>query len=205
MYARALVAFLITFGCARGGLAQTTTDPTTIEKANGIVVKQEDKSVVLSWPIDGGSFGRLELSKETGKPLIRSLEITHTKDAQGTPIVKNADPRMFMFVGSRDAPPRRPPAMSVFNTFFDTPASRPFSQHASRFDFKSVGLVFNGRQATVKVAKLSVGGFEGEWEISVFAGSPLVKLTAAVSTKEERSRVSAGDRSRWNRPWSGPR
>ena len=47
-------------------------------------------------------------------------------EPRGSPMLENADPVTFLLVGSRQAPAGRPPEMSVFNVFFDTPADRPF-------------------------------------------------------------------------------
>ena len=57
-----------------------------------------------------------------GSPLLESLGVATDPTADHAAIVKDADPSLFLTVGTREQGKNRPPEMSVFNVFFDTPA-----------------------------------------------------------------------------------
>ncbi|HEX8201746.1 MAG TPA: hypothetical protein VF590_14790, partial [Isosphaeraceae bacterium] len=120
------------------------------------------------------------------------------------PLLTGVEPVAFLTVGSRVAPPGRPPTMSPFNTFFDNPARRPHRTHPSRLERKSVRAWSTGRRATIAVGDLAIGSFSGRWEITAYAGSRLLHVEAVVQTREDGRAIVydaglVGDWSRINR------
>ena len=100
-------------------------------------------------------------------------------------IIQGVDPVTFVVVGERRAPSGRPPEMSMFNVFFDSPASRPFQTHRSQLESKQVRVSSHGHRATVALDGLTIGPFSGQWQITVYSGARLVQLEAVVSTRQE--------------------
>ena len=84
---------------------------------------------------------------QPGQPLLRSIGIVDTATANSRTILEGIDPVTFLLVGSRQAPAGRPPQMSVFNVFFDSPANRPFQTYHSRLELKHVRVTSQGHRA----------------------------------------------------------
>src|SRR5262249_41849547 len=89
-------------------------------------------------------------------------------------------------VGTRENPPGRPPGMSVFNVFFDSPAKRPHQAYRSRLDLQQVRVTSQGQRARVTLGPLTIGPFRGELQVTVYRGSRMVHVEAVVSTSEDR-------------------
>ena len=104
-------------------------------------------------------------------------------------VVENADPVTFLLVGSRQAPADRPPGMSVFNVFFDSPATRPFQVYRSQLDLKRVRVASQGHRATVSIGDVTIGPFTGELRITLYRGASLVHVETVVRTEEDRRAI----------------
>ncbi|WP_148596656.1 CehA/McbA family metallohydrolase domain-containing protein [Aquisphaera giovannonii] len=144
---------------------------------------ERDGRVAVTWPIDGKQLGWLTLDGRSGTPLIEQLSIRGEGGSEAN-ILEAVDPTAFVVVGERRAPAGRPPSMSEFNTFFDSPAERPFRSYRSRLEAKKVRIIRQGPRVTVAIGDLTAGSFSGEWQITVYPGSPLVHLEAVLTTNE---------------------
>src|SRR5262249_22984912 len=112
------------------------------------------------------------------------------------------EPVTFLTVGTRQNPPGRPPGMSVFNVFFDKPATRPYRTYVSERETKQARVTSRGRRATVAMDRLSIGPFSGEFQLSFYAGCDLVHMEAVVATEENDRAILydaglAADRPGW--------
>ncbi len=132
----------------------------------------DDGRLTFQWPIEGGETGRLVLDLRPGEPLIASLGIVAADFAGPAEVVSRADPMFFLTVGTRAAPPGRPPGMSPFNMFFDSPAKRPHQSYRSRLDLKRVAFLRRGPRLTIRVDDLSAGPFSGELRIDASTAGP---------------------------------
>src|SRR5438132_3798254 len=90
----------------------------------GVEVERQGERLLVRWPMGGDEAGRLTLDLRPGQPLIESLGIA-ASPSKSTVLLRAVEPLVFVTVGTRQAPPGRPPQMSPFNTFFDKPAKRP--------------------------------------------------------------------------------
>jgi hypothetical protein len=151
----------------------------------GIAVRQEGDRLTVSWPFDGGESGQVVLDLRPGQPLFASIGAAARAGATQRSILRNADPVTFLLVGSRQSPADRPPGMSVFNVFFDSPATRPFETYRSQLRLKQVRVTSSGRRATVALGDVSIGPFTGELRISFYHGARLVHVETVVRTHEE--------------------
>lgn len=151
-----------------------------------MAVESDHERLTVRWPLENGEVGQVVLDLRDGKPLFESMAIAAKRAEPFRPVLRDVDPVTFLVVGERRSPDGRPPGMSVFNVFFDSPASRPFQAQRSRLDLKRARVFSHGRRATVALGELTAGPFTGEWQIAVYPGARLVHLEAVVSTKQER-------------------
>ena len=154
----------------------------------GIVVRRDGDRLTLEWPMED-ELGQLVLDLRPGRPLFASMGVT-AKDGRGVGhIVKDVDPVCFLVVGSRQAPADRPPQMSVFNVFFDSPGNRPFDSLRVSLDLKRVRVVSRGRVVTISIGDVSAGRFAGELRLTVYRGARLVHVETVVRTDEDRRAI----------------
>jgi hypothetical protein len=151
----------------------------------------EGTGLAVEWPLaeTGSELGRLALDFGPGKPLFANLAIIPGEDDPQTAavtVLEGVDPVTFVTVGTRESPPGRPPGMSVFNVFFDTPAQRPHQSYRSKLEVQRVRVTSEGRRAAIHLGPLAIGPFRGELRVHVYRGSRLVHVEAVVSTREER-------------------
>lgn len=170
------IAAAATFALAAPGFASAADSPVSL-------VANDDR-LTLSWPVaetPNPPQGRLVLDLRDGQPLLSELTIL---DAQGAPQSRmtGVEPVAFVTVGTRNAPGGRPPEMSPFNVFFDSPANRPYETFPTVRTPGPHREHRQGRRLSVDVGKLEAGPFEGQWRLTVFAGSPLIQLEAILQT-----------------------
>ena len=200
------LAFLATLAvvAGRGEADDLTVDLTAYRAECGVSVRTEPEPggnrVRVDWPIDAGESGRLVLDLRSGRPLFESLGIVTGGDASSyQSLLKGVDPVYFVTVGTRNAPGGRPPAMSVFNTFFDSPAQRPHRTYRAALEPKGASVRSHGRRASMVLDGLSAGPFRGSLHVTVYPGSRLVHVEAVMKTDREkcglplRRRARGGD------------
>lgn len=165
-------------------MAQVSVDLSAYREDCGVWVRREGKRLEISWPISAVENGCLAINLERGKPLIAGLGVVRGPKTQGGDILGEVDPVAFMTVGRRANPPDRPPSMSAFNVFFDSPAKRPFQRYRSRLNPRQLRVSSRTGRAVVAIDDLAIGPFSGAWEITVYANAPLIRIEAAVGTAE---------------------
>ena len=151
----------------------------------GVVVKVNASFLDIAWPMTDGEFGRMTLALRTGEPLIQTLGYSKSPEDLAQPVLTNLQPVFFMTVGTRAAPPGRPPTMSKWNVFFDRPFKRPHQSFASALELKRVAVSSEGRRASVTMGELNIGKFRGELQFTWYAGTRLVHVEAVVATEED--------------------
>jgi hypothetical protein len=169
----------------------------------GVEVKQEGESLRIGWPMDRNEIGHLRLDLRSGQPLIESLGIASGLTEVDT-LVRGVEPLVFLTVGTRQSPPGRPPGMSIFNVFFDKPASRPYRSFLGRLDLQRARVASEGRRASVALDELTAGPFKGELVFTLYPGSRLLHVEAVVATKEDHRAILydaglAGKAAGWQR------
>ena len=165
--------------------AEVGIDSSGYSSKCGVAVEIAQARLAMRWPTENGEVGRLVLDLREGKPLVDSMAIAANSEAPFRNVVQGVDPVAFVVVGERRAPAFRPPELSVFDVFFDSPASRPFQTFRSDLVMKKVRVNSHGHRATVALDGLTIGPFAGQWQITVYPGGRLVHLEAVVSTREE--------------------
>lgn len=143
----------------------------------GVTIRSSNERLHVSWPTGESRTYEVTLDLREGSPLIESLG----------GVLKSLDPFVSLTIGTRSAPPGRPPEMSIWNTFFDNPHKRPYQTHVARIAKSRAVITSTGKRATVAIGDLTAGPFSGEVCFTFFAGCPLVKLEAVMSTSEDRT------------------
>jgi hypothetical protein len=152
-------------------------------------VRRAGNGLTIQWPMESGEAGHLTLDLRADRPLIESLGIAARTGGMPEPILQGVDPVTWVTVGTRTAPGGRPPQMSIWNVFFDKPASRPYQTHQSRLDKRKVRVLSEGKRAAVALGDVTIGPFTGELHLTVYPGSRLVHVEAVVSTQEDRRAI----------------
>jgi hypothetical protein len=155
----------------------------------GVEIRPRDSRLEIVWPAERGEFGHVSLDLRPGRPLTASLGLAGDRTTPAAVVLNDVTPTTFVSVGTRQAPAGRPPHMSVFNVFFDKPASRPYRTHASALELKRVRVASRGHRATISVGELTIGPLRGDWQFTFYTGAPLVHVEAVVSTSEERRAI----------------
>ena len=192
--ARTLAVLRVAFFSTLSVVAPLAAQEPSIDRSgfradSGITVSQTRFQLRVSWPLEE-RFGRLELDLRPGQPLIRTMGISPGGDEPAHVMIENADPVTFLLVGSRQAPANRPPDMSVFNVFFDTPATRPFQSYRSRLELlNGVRVASEGHRATISIGDIMIGPFVGELRLTLYRGAGLVHMETVVHTKEDRRAI----------------
>ncbi len=143
----------------------------------GIQVTAGDGKLFVAWPAGDGSQESMAFDLRDGSPLISKLGGS----------LAGIDPLVSITAGTRQAPSGRPKEMSIWNTFFDNPHKRPHQAHLGALVKKRASAASEGRRATVTVGDVAAGPFRGEFCFTFFAGSPLVKMEAVMSTDADRT------------------
>ncbi len=185
-----LLVLALAIVMAASSHAQTRGVPLDLsgyDPACGVTVEQSRELLTLRWPAGGGEIAQLVLDLRPGKPLCARMDVAAKAGETFRTVLQNVDPAAFVTVGDREAPTGRPPEMSVFNVFFDTPANRPHQTHRSSFELRNASVRSRGRRATVTLGELTAGPFAGHWEITVYAGARLIHLEAVVRTQRART------------------
>lgn len=178
----ALALAIVALSTTRAGAAipvdQSGYDPTC-----GVVVRHEGERIAVSWPMEADSTGNLTLDLRPDAPRIERIAVGSAT------LARSVDAATFLTVGSRVAPPARPPTMSEFNVFFDAPAKRPHQTYRSNLDLKHVRVASKGRRATIALGDLSMGPFAGELRLTFYVGARLVHVESVVKTAEDNRAI----------------
>jgi hypothetical protein len=151
----------------------------------GVRVNEVNEELFVSWPMAERVTGWVKFSLDPERPLIRSMLALGPGDFSGQPWMGNMHPLVTMTVGSRQAPAGRPPEMSIWNTFFDSPAKRPNRTHVGEFKLTRARVTSEGRRATVAFGDIAIGPFNGELRFTFYADTRLIHMEAVVSTQED--------------------
>ncbi len=179
-----LILNLASFVSASAGV---DVDLSGYREGSGVDVRSGGEKLTVSWALDAGKaeYGRLVLDLQPGKALVENLGIAASPTGEAIAILRDVDPVTFITVGTRVSPPDKPPGMSVFNIFFDSPARRPSERFRATLEPRKVRVSGKGGRATIAIGELKAGPFSGDLEISVYDGSRLVHVEAVVSTNRE--------------------
>jgi hypothetical protein len=137
------------------------------DPACGVRLERKDGALRAEWDAGAVAF---DLS---GGPLFASLE------AGGKVLARGVRPAYEITVGSRIE------RANERYIFFDKPALRPRKTHRADLALKSVGAESAGKRTSIRFAELTAGPFRGEIIVTIYAGSPLLHVEAAMGIEEQ--------------------
>ncbi|WP_422926476.1 hypothetical protein [Singulisphaera sp. PoT] len=184
---------LVLVSDSRAESRSAAVDLTEYRSDCGVEVKEGagNSRLSVSWPINERERGRIDLDLSSDKnALVSAISLLGAGHREGepqdqNPLLKNLEPTFWVTVGKRESPPDRPPSMSVFNVFFDSPAKRPHQTFRSRLNLQKVKVTSIPGRATIRLEKLEAGPFAGALELTIYSKVPLVHVAAAMKTDED--------------------
>ena len=200
-----VVALLLAAFLPRSATAETAIDLAGYQAGCQVEVTGWNGHLRLAWPIGEGVTGEATLDLNGTGPLLEKLA-TRRGDENAEPrvILSDVDPVWFLTVGSRQAPPDKPPEQQ-WEVFFDNPHQRPHEVFASKLQITKAKVTGNGSRATVAIDGLTIGAFAGAIELKFYAGSPLIRADAVVTTEKDRlaifydAGIVANERAQWTK------
>jgi hypothetical protein len=153
----------------------------------GVAVLLGGDRLKVEWPMED-ERGQIILDLVAGRPLIAAIGVAG-KSGEFRSLLEAAEPTFFLLVSSRQAPEGRPPDMSVFNVFFDSPGNRPFDSYRLKFALNRVRVASKGNSATISIGDISGGGFAGELRLTIYRGARLIHVEAVIHTDRDRRAI----------------
>lgn len=154
----------------------TTVDLTAYDRACGIAIESKDEKLRAEWTSDLGKT-RLVLNLAPNTPLFSSLELAPADAPIFKEILRDAALEIPITIGSRGS------ANNKFTSyvFFDKPAGRKHETLTAKLDISKVTVTSAGPRAVIHLSTMTAGVFSGELQIHLFAGSPLIRVVAALT------------------------
>ncbi len=151
------------------------------------VLHDPDKDLVtLEWPASESAAGpraSLTVNLAKDKPLLSRLAWQSAPAAAPAIIAENLAPLTVLTVGHRDL------ARNGWTVFFDKVHTRPSQRHPVRLAPAAAKVASTATRAHVVITGLSAETFAGRYELTVFAGSPLVLAEAVLSTPQNNRAI----------------
>lgn len=163
-------------------LAQIPVDLKEFDKKTGVTVTVKETVLEVEWPAGNQEFGKVAVDLRKGEPLIQSMGIG--PKGQYKTIAQNLDPAIILTVGKRDLI-----SQNGWNIFFDKTAYLPYETHAVVMDKTSVKVVTSGAQTEIIVEGAEAGSFKGAYNLILYNGSPLMNVSAVMSTTKDSTAV----------------
>ncbi len=138
--------------------------------------------LTLDWPAStaaGGARASVTLNLGKDKPLLDRLAWQTSATAPRSLVAENLTPLTILTVGTRDL------ARNGWMVFFDKVHTRPSQRFPARLVPTAARVKSTATRARIAIDGLSAGAFSGRYEITIFAGSPLLMAEAVLTTQEE--------------------
>ena len=161
---------LLLLACAAS--QEIAVDLSRHDPACGVRLERRAGGLRAEWTADGGVACAATFALAPGAPLLSSLE------AGGKVLARDVDPRYVVTVGTRIE------RANERYIFFDKPAKRPTKRHEAALATTAVRAESAGRRTSLAFAGLAAGPFSGELAVTIYAGSPLLHVEAAMGVAE---------------------
>src|SRR5262245_48423278 len=108
--ASAILASLLIFLVPRHVLSAVDPDMSRYSVESGVTVTRVGERLTIEWPLEGRELGQVVLDLRSGRPLFGSIAVSAT-DQVSQPVLREADPVVFVVVGERRLPGGEPPGI----------------------------------------------------------------------------------------------
>lgn len=171
-----IASFLcVVFSCNIAS-AQVPVDMSGFEEGNAEVL-HEDTTLSLTWPTGEDQKGRLIINLQEDRPLLKSMQLGEQNEFKE--IASGLSPAFVVTVGKREL------ERNGWTVFFDNPVDRPHESYSLALDKQRAKVMSQGTRTHVTVNGANAGPFSGAVKLTVYNGSPLVKVTAEMSTEKD--------------------
>jgi len=173
-----LYLLIFLFCHAITGNAQIPVDLSAFNKKGETKASVKENNLDITWLAGNARQGKVVIDLQKGTPLIKSLQLEKAGAFQE--IAAELSPGFTLTVGHRDLEKR-----DGWVIFFDNPAHRPHQTYPVRFDKQNAKVTSEGIHTTVTLDGATAGPFTGAMAITVFQGSPLMKVEAILTTQQD--------------------
>ncbi len=160
------------------GNAQIPVDLSAFNKKGETTASVTGNTLDITWPAGNTGKGKVVIDLQKGNTLIKSLQLE--KEGVFQEIATGLSPGFTLTVGHRDLEKR-----DGWVIFFDNPANRPHQTYPVRFEKQNANVKSEGGHTTITLDGATAGPFTGAMSITVFQGSPLMKVEAILSTQQD--------------------
>jgi hypothetical protein len=171
-----ILFFLLTIGT--GAFAQVSVDLKGFDKKSNVRVEVTGNMLNIGWPTGESETGKLAIDLTSEKPLINTLQLTGGSASRT--VAKDLDPAFIINVGKRDLV-----SQNGWNIFFDKTAYLPYETYTVKLTKTGVKVISSGSHTLIKVDGANAGPFSGSVDITLYNGSPLLNIAAALTTKRD--------------------
>jgi hypothetical protein len=158
--------------------AQTNVDLNKFNGEDQVAASVVKEVLNITWPTGEKQIGRLDINLNQEKPLFKSIQLG--KEGIFKEIITGVDPAFILTVGERDLEKR-----GGWNIFFDETAYKPHRSYRVELDSDQVNVETHGSRTKVIISEVTAGSFQGNLEITLFNGSPLVNMAAVMSSEKD--------------------
>lgn len=175
--------------------AQAPVDLSGFDKRGKASAAVDDDMLTVTWPAGEADKGKIILDLQKEAPLIRSMQLG--KEGVFEEIASALNPVFLLTLGKRDLEKR-----GGWTIFFDNPSHLPYETYSSNIDKQKIRVKTEGSRTYISVDSISAGPFSGTVVITLYNGSPLIEVEAAITTKKDALAMiyDAGLASQQN-PW----
>ncbi|MEX0722069.1 MAG: hypothetical protein WD059_15435 [Balneolaceae bacterium] len=170
----------IMFGC--NTTAQVAADFSGFDEHGEGSVSVNENILEVTWPTGENEEGFIQINLNENTPFFKS--INHSYHGELSEIASELDPVFLLTEGSRELTEDR-----GWNRFFDRTAYRPYQEHVVELNKQDIEVLTEGSRTRIIVSGVSAGSFSGELEITLYNGSPLMKIEAVISTENDATAI----------------
>jgi len=140
--------------------------------------------LTVEWPASAdGARAALTLKLASDQPLLARLAWQASAARPFVTIAENLTPLTVLTVGERDL------NRNGWMVFFDKVHQRPAQRFPARLTPTSAAVTTTPTRAHISLPGLRAGAFAGRFDLTLFAGSPLVLAEAVLATAEDRRAI----------------
>ncbi|MCX2574099.1 CehA/McbA family metallohydrolase domain-containing protein [Pedobacter sandarakinus] len=150
---------------------------------NGNKVSVYRKMLTVEWPAGKSGKGTIILDLNANRPLISSMQLT---DAKGKhEIARNLDPAFVLTIGKRTLSP----SSGGWDVFFDRVPRKPYKSFPVKLAKGNASVITSGQQTIIRILGAEADRFSGALEITLYNGSPLLNVSAVLSTSQDSTAI----------------
>lgn len=172
-----LFLFLILIICT-STFAQIPVDLKSFDKKGKVQIELKDNILNVSWPTGTTENGKIAFDLRNEKPLLSTIQVFENNIPHT--ISKDLDPAFIINVGKRDLI-----SQNGWNIFFDKTAYLPYETYTLKLVKTGVKVISSGSHTQIKVDGATAGPFSGSVDVTLYNGSPLLNIAAALTTKRD--------------------